>query len=78
MVPGSRNPMWGEEFNFSVDDLPVEVFVSGSNLDYRSKAFIKNCSALTVTTVTYANSCPLGFCQPFDVLRILKALLNST
>lgn len=25
MVPGSRNPMWGEEFNFSVDELPVEV-----------------------------------------------------
>ncbi|RVW34271.1 hypothetical protein CK203_093010 [Vitis vinifera] len=25
MVPGSRNPMWGEEFNFSVDDLPVKV-----------------------------------------------------
>lgn len=25
MVPGSRNPMWGEEFNFSVDDLPVQV-----------------------------------------------------
>lgn len=26
MVPGSRNPMWGEEFNFSADELPVEVF----------------------------------------------------
>lgn len=25
MVPGSRNPMWGEEFNFSVDELPVTV-----------------------------------------------------
>lgn len=25
MVPGSRNPMWGEEFNFSVDELPVMV-----------------------------------------------------
>lgn len=25
MVPGSRNPMWGEEFNFSVNELPVEV-----------------------------------------------------
>lgn len=25
MVPGSRNPMWGEEFNFSVDELPVQV-----------------------------------------------------
>ncbi|XP_047178045.1 BAG-associated GRAM protein 1-like [Vigna umbellata] len=25
MVPGSRKPMWGEEFNFSVDELPVQV-----------------------------------------------------
>nr|XP_016458565.1 PREDICTED: BAG-associated GRAM protein 1-like isoform X3 [Nicotiana tabacum] len=28
MVPGSRNPMWGEEFNFSVDELPVEINVT--------------------------------------------------
>ncbi|KAI3738911.1 hypothetical protein L2E82_29179 [Cichorium intybus] len=28
MVPGSRNPMWGEEFNFSVDELPVKINVS--------------------------------------------------
>ncbi|CAA2996349.1 BAG-associated GRAM 1-like isoform X1 [Olea europaea subsp. europaea] len=28
MVPGSRNPMWGEEFNFSVDDLPVQINVT--------------------------------------------------
>lgn len=27
MVPGSRNPMWGEEFNFSVDELPVQVAI---------------------------------------------------
>lgn len=27
MVPGSRNPMWGEEFNFSVDELPVQVVI---------------------------------------------------
>ncbi|KAG1363696.1 putative BAG-associated GRAM protein 1 [Cocos nucifera] len=25
MVPGSRNPMWGEEFNFIVDVLPVQI-----------------------------------------------------
>ncbi|KAK8982872.1 hypothetical protein V6N11_054857 [Hibiscus sabdariffa] len=24
MIPGSRNPMWGEEFNFFVDELPVQ------------------------------------------------------
>ncbi|GAB4825477.1 BAG-associated GRAM protein 1 [Ancistrocladus abbreviatus] len=28
MVPGSRNPMWGEEFNFSVDELPVQITVT--------------------------------------------------
>ncbi|KAJ0871777.1 putative C2 domain, GRAM domain, PH-like domain superfamily, VASt domain, C2 domain superfamily [Helianthus annuus] len=28
MVPGSRNPMWGEEFDFSVDELPVKINVS--------------------------------------------------
>lgn len=28
MVPGSRNPMWGEEFNFSVDALPVQINVT--------------------------------------------------
>lgn len=27
MVPGSRNPMWGEEFNFFVDSLPVKIKV---------------------------------------------------
>ncbi|XP_044950279.1 BAG-associated GRAM protein 1 [Hordeum vulgare subsp. vulgare] len=27
MVPGSRNPMWGEEFNFVVDSLPVKIQV---------------------------------------------------
>ncbi|XP_042489367.1 BAG-associated GRAM protein 1 isoform X2 [Macadamia integrifolia] len=28
MVPGSRNPMWGEEFDFCVDVLPVQVNVT--------------------------------------------------
>ena len=27
MVPGLRNPMWGEEFNFAVEELPVEVVI---------------------------------------------------
>lgn len=27
MVPGSRNPLWGEEFNFSVEELPVQVVI---------------------------------------------------
>ncbi|GLT91575.1 hypothetical protein SLE2022_094560 [Rubroshorea leprosula] len=28
MIPGSRNPMWGEEFNFSVDELPAQINVT--------------------------------------------------
>ncbi|XP_008788227.1 BAG-associated GRAM protein 1-like isoform X1 [Phoenix dactylifera] len=28
MVPGSRNPMWGEEFNLVVDVLPVQINVT--------------------------------------------------
>ncbi|XP_022722037.1 BAG-associated GRAM protein 1-like isoform X3 [Durio zibethinus] len=28
MVPASRNPMWGEEFDFSVDELPVQINVT--------------------------------------------------
>ncbi|PIA29640.1 hypothetical protein AQUCO_05800037v1 [Aquilegia coerulea] len=28
MVPGSRNPMWGEEFNFFVDELPVQINIT--------------------------------------------------
>lgn len=27
MVPGSRNPLWGEEFNFSVNELRVKVLI---------------------------------------------------
>ncbi|XP_047334549.1 BAG-associated GRAM protein 1-like [Impatiens glandulifera] len=28
MIPGSRNPIWGEEFNFSVDNLPAKINVT--------------------------------------------------
>jgi hypothetical protein len=31
MVPGSRNPMWGEEFNFVVESLPVKVTATTSS-----------------------------------------------
>ncbi|KAK7809563.1 bag-associated gram protein 1, partial [Quercus suber] len=27
MVLSSRNPMWGEEFNFAVEELPIEVVI---------------------------------------------------
>lgn len=37
LVQGSRNPMWGEEFDFYTEDLPVEVRCSESTfvLSYR-------------------------------------------
>jgi hypothetical protein len=28
MIAGSRNPMWGEEFDFYSEELPVEVCVT--------------------------------------------------
>lgn len=36
MVPASRNPMWGEEFNFFVDELPVQVDILCSYFIYTS------------------------------------------
>lgn len=36
MVPASRNPMWGEEFNFFVDELPVQVDILCCNFFYTS------------------------------------------
>jgi len=32
MVPSPRNPLWGEEFNFLVYQLPVEVAANSSFL----------------------------------------------
>ena len=29
MVPSSRNPVWGEEFDFYAEDLPVQVNFCG-------------------------------------------------
>ncbi|XP_024521275.1 BAG-associated GRAM protein 1 isoform X1 [Selaginella moellendorffii] len=28
LVPGSRNPMWGEEFDFYIDDLPAQIIIA--------------------------------------------------
>ncbi|KAL6578179.1 hypothetical protein OROMI_010507 [Orobanche minor] len=33
MIPGSKNPIWREGFNFSVDELPVEINVTIYNWD---------------------------------------------